>query len=106
MKKSFALTALVLGLAVFQAGAQTAGEYSATFSTRGPVAVSRVYKDAKIDLLVQKQVYLNTLALRSIPGFRVQVISTMNRSKAIEAKAQLMKLFPQYNTYLSYQSPY
>jgi hypothetical protein len=106
MKKFFALTVLVLSLAALQAEAQTGDELPGAFSTHGAVAVSRVYKDAKIDLLIQKQVYLNTLALRSIPGFRVQVISTMDRSKATEAKARLMKLFPQYNTYLSYQSPY
>jgi hypothetical protein len=88
------------------ATAQTNGEYPATFQTNGMTAVSQVFKDSRIDLLIQKQVYINSLALRNIPGFRVQVISTMNRNKATEAKARLMQLFPDYSTYLSYQSPY
>ena len=46
------------------------------------------------------------LALRNMPGFRVQVLSTIDRAKAMEAKSRLMQLFPDYQTYLSYQSPY
>lgn len=57
-------------------------------------------------MLIQKQVYVNTLALRNMPGFRIQVLSTMDRNKANAAKGKLMQLFPQYKTYLSYQSPY
>jgi hypothetical protein len=104
MTKLITLTTLTLCLAA--AARAQSGEYPSAFSVSGSNATSKVYKDARIDLLVQKQIYLNTLALRNMPGFRVQVISTMNRSEAIEAKARLMKLFPQYTTYLSYQSPY
>lgn len=67
---------------------------------------SQVIQDPRINLLIQKQVYLNNLALRNLPGYRVQVISTMNRGKAMEVKGRLMQLFPQYQTYLSYLSPY
>lgn len=67
---------------------------------------ARVFKDPRIDLLIQKQRYLNTLALRNVTGYRVQVMSTTNRSAANEARAKLMHLFPQYDTYLDYQSPY
>lgn len=105
MKKSVLLiTAFLLCLETFQAEAQTAGEYPRTISTA--TATAGVSKDPRIDLLVQKQVYLNTLALRNMPGFRIQVISTIDRAKAMDAKARLMQLFPDYQTYLSYQSPY
>ena len=86
--------------------AQIKGESPITFRTRGATATSQVYKDSRIDLLIQKQVYINTMALRNLPGYRVQVISTMDRNKAMSAKAKLMQLFPDYQTYLSYQSPY
>ncbi len=66
----------------------------------------QVYKDARIDQLVQKQIFVNTMALRNLPGFRVQVISTQDRNKAMAVKARLMQLFPDYSTYLSYLSPY
>lgn len=77
-----------------------------TKPTASSIGKSEVIQDSRINLLIQKQVYLNTLALRNLPGYRVQVISTMNRGKAMEVKARLMQLFPQYQTYLSYQSPY
>lgn len=65
-----------------------------------------VFKDPRIDMLIQKQRYLNTLALRNIVGYRVQVISTIDRGKASDARAKLMRQFPEYHTYLTYQSPY
>lgn len=88
------------------AHAQTNGELPPTFHTSGMAASSQVFKDPRVDLLIQKQVYLNMLALRNMPGFRVQVLSTIDRAKAMEAKSRLMQLFPDYQTYLSYQSPY
>lgn len=71
-----------------------------------PAATASVIQDPRIQLLIQKQVYVNTLALRNMPGYRVQVISTMDRAKANAARAKLMELFPQYKSYLSYQAPY
>ncbi len=67
---------------------------------------SYVFKDPRIDLLIEQQKYINTLALRNVSGYRVQVQSTINRSAANETRAKLMRLFPQYDTYLDYQSPY
>lgn len=87
------------------AKAQT-GALPNAFRVSGTPTASRVDRDPRIDLLIQKQVYINTLALRNVPGYRVQVISTMDRNKASAAKAQLLQLFPKYKTYLSYQSPY
>lgn len=66
----------------------------------------KVVKDSRIDLLIKKQIYINTLAIRNQPGFRVQVISTNKRNEANEAKARVMQLYPDYRTYLDFQAPY
>ncbi|ATL45999.1 sporulation protein [Chitinophaga caeni] len=66
----------------------------------------KVVKDGRIEALIKKQVYVNTLALRNPPGFRVQVLSTNKRNEATAAKTKLMQAFPDYRTYLDYQAPY
>ncbi len=90
-----------LCLIAFSVQAQV--EHPVTFHTEQD---AYVIKDPRIDLLIQKQRYLNTLALKNVTGYRVQVISTSDRSAANGARAKLMRLFPQYKTYLEYQSPY
>lgn len=85
--------------------AQVEGEFPMTIQTQDYKNL-QVYKDPRMDLLIQKQRYLNTLALKNIAGYRVQVVSTMDRKKAMDDKARLMQLFPEYETHLSYQSPY
>lgn len=66
----------------------------------------KVVKDSRLDQLIKKQIYINTLAIRNQPGFRVQVISTNKRNEATEMKAKVMQLYPDYRTYLDYQAPY
>jgi hypothetical protein len=66
----------------------------------------KVVKDSRLDLLVKKQIYINTLAIRNQPGFRVQLISTNKRNEANDIKARVMQLYPDYRTYLDYQPPY
>lgn len=66
----------------------------------------KVVKDSRLDLLVKKQIYINTLAIRNQPGFRVQLISTNKRNEANDIKAKVMQLYPDYRTYLDYQPPY
>ncbi len=69
-----------------------------------------VSADARLDLLVKKskeineEVYFNTL--RTLQGFRVQVITTNDRNKAITVKTRLLSDFPEESTYLLYHSPY
>jgi len=115
-----ATTLLVCLAAVTPTRAQSTGEVPNAFhvdtrktaaavtagSPGTDIATATIVQDPRIQLLIEKQIYVNTLALRNMPGFRVQVISTMDRGKATAAKAKLMELFPQYKTYLSYQSPY
>lgn len=57
-------------------------------------------------MLIKKQIYINTLAIRNQPGFRVQIHSSNRRNDANDAKAKVMQLYPQYRTYLDFQAPY
>lgn len=44
--------------------------------------------------------------LNTIPGFRVQLMSTQDLSEAIDAKARADGLLNSYNVYIIYDSPY
>lgn len=90
-------------LILFMLAAVTSLHAQDVTSGDGPVKVS---KDSRIDVLIKKQIYINTLAIRNQPGFRVQVISTNKRNDANEAKAKAMQLFPEYRSYLDFQAPY
>ncbi len=69
-----------------------------------------VTKDARIDALLQKykeineEIYLKTL--RNMDGFRLQLISTNDRQKALELKSKMMAEYPEEETYLVYHAPY
>ncbi len=66
----------------------------------------KVVKDNRIDILIKKQIYINTLAIRNQPGFRVQVLTTNKRNEANDAKAKAMQLVPEFRTYLDWEAPY
>lgn len=82
---------------------------SAGFGLRAQSAAT-IHKDPRLDLLIQKQVELNKEAFKennkSGPGYRVLVVSTNDRKKALDVKSRLMTDFPEHKTYLIYQSPY
>lgn len=69
-----------------------------------------VNKDPRIDLLIKKQVQINEETTRnsrrSGPGFRIQVMNTTDRNKAITAKTKLYQSYPELKPYIIYQSPY
>jgi hypothetical protein len=69
-----------------------------------------IHKDPRLDLLISKQVELNKEVYkennRTGAGYRVLVINTNNRNKAMEVKSKIMSEFPEHKTYLIYQSPY
>ena len=69
-----------------------------------------VHKDPRIDLLMKKQIEINEITTRnsrrSAQGYRIQVISTNNRTKAMEAKTKIYQHFPELKAYLMYQSPF
>jgi hypothetical protein len=69
-----------------------------------------IHKDPRLDLLISKQVELNKEVYkennRTGAGYRVLVINTNDRNKAMEVKSKMMSEFPEHKTYLVYQSPY
>ena len=69
-----------------------------------------VHKDPRLDNLVKKHIEINEVNTREsrryVQGFRVLVISTNNRTKAMDAKSKIYQNFPELKTYLLYQSPY
>lgn len=69
-----------------------------------------VVKDPRLDMLLRKQAELNKevdkLNNKTGPGFRIMVINTNDRVKALEVKSRMMSDFPDEKSYLSYQSPY
>lgn len=94
---------IILFSGLLISGIAAAQDTSFVSNTEGGV---KVVKDSRLDLLVKKQIYINTLAIRNQPGFRVQVISTNKRNEANDIKAKVMQLYPDYRTYLDYQPPY
>ena len=94
---------IILFSGLLISGIAAAQDSSLTSNTEGGV---KVVKDSRLDLLVKKQIYINTLAIRNQPGFRVQIISTNKRNEANDVKAKVMQLYPDYRTYLDYQPPY
>lgn len=69
-----------------------------------------VHKDPRIDMLVKKQIEINEVTTRNarrfVPGFRILVINTNDRNKALTAKSKLYQEFPELNVYLMYQAPF
>jgi hypothetical protein len=98
MRKTIAAILFLLPLGLF---AQQKADTS-----RGYV----MYKDARLDLLIKKQSELNKEVYlenrKTGPGYRVLVINTNDRNKAVAVKTKLMQEFPDQKTYLIYQSPY
>jgi len=69
-----------------------------------------VYKDARLDMLVKKQVQINEETSRDArkvgKGYRLMIINTNKRDEAIAAKTKVYTYFPELKSYLIYQSPY
>ncbi len=70
-----------------------------------------VHKDARLDILTEKQAYLNRVTSKMtssgmIKGYRLQVLTSRSRDDAFKTKAMLLQNFPEQKTYVLYQSPY
>lgn len=70
-----------------------------------------VKKDPRLDILTARQTAHNKrLSMMTsngqYKGFRVQVVSTRDRTKALDVKAQLLTRFPEEKSYTVFQSPY
>ncbi len=73
---------------------------------RGKVTVN---KDLRIESLGKKMAeYNESLAnkLHSTRGYRLMILSTNDRVKAIKVRSQLLQLFPDQSIYMVFQSPF
>jgi len=68
-----------------------------------------VAKDPRVDKLILRQIEINAETTKetrkNMPGFRIQVINTTDRSKVFAAKAKVYQEFPDLKPYLLYQAP-
>jgi len=70
-----------------------------------------VHKDARLDILTEKQAAINKVTARMsgnglFKGYRLQVLNTRSRDDAFKIKASLLEKFPDEKVYVLYQSPY
>ena len=69
-----------------------------------------VHKDPRIDLLIKKQIEYNEVATRDarrfVQGYRILVMSTNDRNRALNAKTKIYQEFPDLKAYLNYQAPF
>lgn len=70
-----------------------------------------VHKDARLDILTEKQAAINKVTSRMtsnglFKGYRLQVLNTRSRDDAFKTKALLLQNFPNEKAYVLYQSPY
>ncbi|MEO0066259.1 MAG: hypothetical protein RI983_1585 [Bacteroidota bacterium] len=75
-----------------------------------PVDTVIFQKDARLDILVQKQAQANKRSAMMTSaglykGFRLQMISTPRRDDATKMKTDLLSRFPDQKTYTLFQSP-
>lgn len=69
-----------------------------------------ITRDPRLDMLQRRQAEVNReaerLSTRTGPGFRILVVNTNDRPRAMEVKSRMMAEFPEHKSYLVYQSPY
>ncbi len=73
---------------------------------RGTVTI---VKDERIDLLGKKMAeYNESLAnkIHLVKGYRLMLLSTTDRTQAMQLRSQLMQQYPEHNVYMTFQSPY
>ena len=80
------------------------------FLSKAQMTGTEIVKDPRLDLLIKKQAELNRKVYldnnRTAQGFRILVLNTSDRNKAMDTKSRLMRDFPDHKTYLIYQSPH
>ena len=107
MKQRFLFLSLFFLCQVF---AKHAGGQDTLSRSPTDTGLVRIFKDPRLDLLVEKQIEVNELTTRSgrrlVAGFRLLVINTKDRQEAINAKALLYEKFPELKSQLWHQTPY
>lgn len=70
-----------------------------------------VIKDARLDILSQKQTIINKRSKLMTSnglyrGYRLQFLNTNNREVAFKMKYDLMQTYPDQKAYITFQAPY
>ena len=69
-----------------------------------------VNSDPRVNALVKKSREIKEAeyltAIKNMSGFRLQVINTNDRNKALSVKTRMLSDFPEENTYFIYHAPY
>jgi hypothetical protein len=107
MKKIILLFGLLLSLQSFSQTVHQANDSSKHTMDSSSVII---HKDPRVDMLIKKQAQINEETTResrkSGKGYRLMIISTINRDEAIGAKTKIYTYFPELQSYLWHQSPY
>ncbi len=68
-----------------------------------------VHRDSRLDSLVKKQANINEVTTRdsrrNVPGFRIQVANSKDRSLVFGIKTKVYQKYPELRPYLIYQPP-
>ncbi|MEO5893031.1 MAG: SPOR domain-containing protein [Ferruginibacter sp.] len=68
-----------------------------------------VYKDSRLDILAKIEADFNdasALGPKAAKGYRLMVLSTNDRTQAMNLRARLLQRFPEQKVYMSFQPPY
>jgi hypothetical protein len=103
MKRMFFILALLFSAVKINAQA------SISKDTTISIGNITVFMDSRIELLAKKEAELND-AIANGPkfakGFRLMVLSTNDRTQAMNLRARLLQLFPEQKIYMSFQPPH
>ena len=103
MKKFIPITFLLLATTFAKAQIHIAGD------TIHPEKRVFIYKDSRIDLLAKKEAEFNEAIAngpRTTRGFRLMLLSTNDRTMAMNLRSQLLQRYPEQKVYMSFQPPY
>src|SRR5689334_7773733 len=100
MNKNFLIVILMISFCTSKAQSFT------DTVVRGTVVVT---KDDRIDLLGKKMAEYNEGLANKIhlqKGYRLMLLSTTDRTQALQVRSQLLQQYPDQNVYMTFQSPY
>ncbi len=100
MKKCLVFTLIII------AGNSYAGSLNSDTLKYGVVTVQ---KDMRIDMLGEKMLAYNiglSKNIRSAKGYRLMLLSTNDRSLAMQLRSKLLQQYPEHKVYMVYQNPF
>ena len=77
--------------------------------TAMPAKKVTVIKDARLDILAKKEAEFNEIIAngpRTTQGYRLMILSTNDRTMAMNVRSQLLQRYPDQKVYMSFQPPY